>query len=105
GRRRRRSTQTPAGRLKSAKGRRSTTLRAATSKVDARTTKMAASGRARPVTSDPNWLTLCADQSRRKSRFCQSGPRGRRIRRSLEQLLEAFGVVERADHGEAQPIV
>ena len=67
GRRRSRSTQTPAGSANSRKGRNSTVPRSATSNALASSTSTAASGSASAETCEPTWLIVCPDQSFRKS--------------------------------------
>src|SRR5439155_19662427 len=67
---------TPAGRVNSTNGKRSTTASAATSKVVASRVRMATNGSARSEIWLPNRLIVFADHSRRKSPLRQSGPRG-----------------------------
>jgi hypothetical protein len=67
GRRGRRSTQTPAGSVKSMKGRNRTTPSAATSNAVASSTSSATNGIASWETCVPNWLIVSADHSLRKS--------------------------------------
>ena len=67
GRRRSRSTQTPAGSVTSRNGRYSSAPRSATSNGVASSVTIAASGRASSVICDPNCEIVCAPQRRRKS--------------------------------------
>ena len=76
GRRGRRSTQTPAGSVNRMNGRNSTVPSAATWKADASSTRTAASGNASWETCVPNWLTVSADHSLRKSAWRQRPPVG-----------------------------
>jgi hypothetical protein len=72
GRRRRRSTQTPAGSEKRRNGRNSIVPRSATSNGGACSTRIATVGIARRLTWVPNWLIVSADQSFRKSGWRKS---------------------------------
>src|SRR5687767_7870931 len=74
GRRGSRSTQTPAGSVKSRKGRNSIVVSRATLNALSRRATIATSGSASRLTCEPNWLTVCEDQSQRKSRCCQRPP-------------------------------
>ena len=76
GRRGRRSTHTPAGREKRRNGRKSTVPSAATWNAVACSESTATSGSAIWLMFDPNWLTLSAVQSFRKSACLQRPPRG-----------------------------
>ena len=67
GRRGIRSTHTPAGRLMRMNGANSITPSSATSKALTSSVMIATSGRASPVTCEPTWLIVSADQSFRKS--------------------------------------
>ena len=67
GRRRRRSTQAPAGRLKRMNGSNSTVPSTATSKGETSRMSTATSGIASRLTCVPNWLIVSADHSFRKS--------------------------------------
>src|SRR5512136_2496273 len=71
GRRRRRSTQTPAGRPRRMNGRKAIVPRSATSNGVATSTTIATSGRASCVTCVPTWLTVSAVHSLRKSGWRQ----------------------------------
>ena len=67
GRRRRRSTQAPAGRLNRMNGRNSIVPSRATSNGEAPRSVTATSGRARRLICVPNWLIVSAIHSRTKS--------------------------------------
>src|SRR5262249_38556367 len=95
GRRRRRSTQTPAGSVKRRKGRNSTVPSTATSNADASRTSTAAKGIASWETCEPNWLTVSADQSFRKSAWRQSPPFGQRLRTDASRGDRRLGLEQR----------
>src|SRR5262245_24877293 len=80
GRRGSRSTQTPAGSVKSMKGRKRTTPSAATSNAVASRIRSATSGSPSWETCVPNWLIVSADQSLRKAGCRQSPPVGQTLR-------------------------
>ena len=75
-----RSTQTPAGRLMRMNGANSITPSSATSNALTSSVMIATSGRASPVTCEPTWLIVSADQSFRKSGCRHRPPLGHRFR-------------------------
>ena len=79
GRRRSRSTQTPAGSVKSRNGRNSTVPSRATWNALASSTTMAAIGSASAEIWLPNWLIVWPAQSLRKSGCRHSPPRGQSV--------------------------
>ncbi len=96
GRRGRRSTHTPAGSVNRMNGRNSTVPSAATWKADASSTRTAASGSASWETCVPNWLTVSADHSLRKSAWRQRPPVGHiRLAISTPGKDERGGLEER----------
>src|SRR6188474_1255550 len=99
GRRGRRSTQTPAGRVKRMNGRKRTVPRAATSKALAWRTRIATSAKAMSSIVEPNMEIVSADQSLRKSGWRQSPPVGQRLRIGRSRRQHDAGGEERAREG------
>src|SRR6188474_2451456 len=99
GRRGRRSTQTPAGRVKRMNGRKRTVPRAATSNALASRTRIATSAKAMSSIVEPNWLIVSADQSLRKSGWRQSPPLGQTLRIRRPRRQHDGGREERARKG------
>src|SRR5437762_578585 len=105
GRRRRRSTQTPAGSAKRMKGRNPSIPSTENANGDACRPTAASQGIARPETWEPNSLTDWPVQSLRKSALRHSPPVGRRslriggssVLRDGEAVRLAFGVVGGAE--------
>src|SRR5215831_5750163 len=98
-----RSTHTPAGSVNRMKGRNSTVPSAATWKAVASRTSTAVSGMASSETCVPNWLTVSADQSLRKSAWRQRPPVGQptlRIALLVERDGQRVGLPRRRLRGE-----
>jgi hypothetical protein len=89
GRRKRRSTYTPAGRLKSMNGSSSTAVSAATSNALASRIEMATNGSASALTWLPKALMVSADQSLRKSPWRQRPLRGERANANRRAITVA----------------